>query len=250
MRNITRIEVIMIIGILSILFTPLLLTRSIGLFDFTSSEYSNIGSTIGGITAPFASLLGSILVYLALKAQIDANALIQEQLKKQEVTDNESKVVSYLIKQLEIINYDINNLQYKSKTKKTVQGIPTETETILMGSDAIGKYLYVLKTVNRQHGDDFYNEVYQIDSIKQLLILIDDFIKSTLTEEISEKDRYFLTSEIRYQYVTKIKHHFEYYINFKSSSLVKCHICEGFHQGIPDEFYELIDSINLGLNLP
>ena len=249
MKNITRIEVIMIIGILLILFTPLLLTRSIGLFDFTSTEYSNIGSTIGGITAPFASLLGSILVYLALKAQIDANALIQEQLKKEEEGHIESKVVDYFKKQLEIINFDISHLHFKFKPQKSNEGQVFQ-EAELTGSDAVRKYLVILKTANRDCNNYVFNEYYQIESIKHLLILIDNFVKSILIENISEKDRYYLINEIKYLYVTKIKNQFDRFEEDKSSKVVEpCNNCNQYHKGIPDEFYDLIYSINSGLNL-
>ncbi|WKL47937.1 hypothetical protein Q1W71_23685 [Flavobacterium pectinovorum] len=249
MKKVTKIEVLMIFGIISILFTPILLTRSVGLFDFSSTEYSNIGSTIGGITAPFASILGSILVYLALKAQIDANTLIQKQLKKQEESDVESKVLNYLKKQLDIINYDLNGLHYTYKPQKSNEG-QIYQETGLTGSDVIRKYLVSLKVSNRDCDNALFKEHYQIESIKQLLILIDNFVKLANTEKISEKDKHYLLFEIKYQYVTKIKNHFDTLKDHKSSNLVeRCAKCNQYHNGIPDEFYDLISSINSGLNI-
>lgn len=44
-----------------------------------------IGDTIGGLTAPFLNLAGSILVFAALRAQIDANRQVQQQFEKQEI---------------------------------------------------------------------------------------------------------------------------------------------------------------------
>ena len=41
-------------------------------------EYGPVGDTIGGITSPVSQLLGSILIYLALKAQLDANTIIHK----------------------------------------------------------------------------------------------------------------------------------------------------------------------------
>jgi hypothetical protein len=55
--------------------------------DFTQT--GQIGDTIGGITAPMANLLGAILVYLALKAQIEANLILKKQLD-----DEKSKTIS------------------------------------------------------------------------------------------------------------------------------------------------------------
>lgn len=51
-----------------------------------------IGDTIGGLTAPFLSLAGSILVFAALKAQIDANKAVQEQFKVQQTEDRKRQI--------------------------------------------------------------------------------------------------------------------------------------------------------------
>jgi hypothetical protein len=249
MKNITKIEVFMIIGIILILITPILLTRSIGLFDFSSAEYSNIGSTIGGITAPFASILGSILVYLALKAQIDANKLIQKQLDEQKETDNESKVINYLKKQLETINFDLNNLRFNYPPKPSNDG-QIYQRAPLEGSDAIKQYLLALKANNRDCDNQLFKEKYQINSIKELLKIIDKFVKSIIRENITEKDKYYLINEIKYQYITKIKNQFDTFEDQKSSKLTeRCSECNQYHRGIPDDFYDLITSINEQLNL-
>jgi len=72
--------VLVVIGI-SIMTLPFIFTRSFNLVDFTNT--GSIGDTIGGITAPFMSFFGSILVYLALKSQIEANKAIEKQFEKQ-----------------------------------------------------------------------------------------------------------------------------------------------------------------------
>ena len=83
-------------GLLGIFIIPRLLTRdwSAGLPSFPDfatlinfASFANsgqIGDTIGGTTAPFIGLLSAVLVYRALQAQIKANEIIQEQIKKQE----------------------------------------------------------------------------------------------------------------------------------------------------------------------
>ena len=82
--EITRKEVYFFIGIVLIIFSfPFFLTwEKISFINFTDT--GNIGDTIGGITAPFLSVLGSILVYLAFKEQIKANKLVQDQFQLQQ----------------------------------------------------------------------------------------------------------------------------------------------------------------------
>ncbi|WP_162826387.1 hypothetical protein, partial [Escherichia coli] len=77
--------------------------------------------------------------------------LIQKQLDEQKASDDENKIVTYLKKQLQIIETDINNLHYTIKSKTTADGI--HPEKIHTGSDAIRKYLLVLKNNNRDCDD-------------------------------------------------------------------------------------------------
>ncbi|OXB04663.1 hypothetical protein [Flavobacterium pectinovorum] len=238
----------MIAGILCIAVTPYLFTQlGVGI-DFTSQNANNIGGTIGGITAPFTGLLGSLLVYYALLEQVKANKLIQKQLDEQKVSDEESKVVGYLKKQLEIINSDINAIHFNFSPTKTNEGQTFQGST-LNGSDAIRKYLYILKSANRNCDSVLFAEYYQIDSIKHLLKLIDNFVKTTIVETISEKDMRYLTNEIKYHYISKIKIQFDLFEEYKSTKLAQCRACNKYHQGIPNEFFDLTHSINKGLNL-
>jgi hypothetical protein len=63
---------------------------SIHLFNLEQlGKYGTVGDTIGGITSPVSQLLGSILIYLALKAQLDANKIIQNQVNE----DNKQSLI-------------------------------------------------------------------------------------------------------------------------------------------------------------
>lgn len=103
--NLTKKEKIsfLIIGIL-IFFLPYLFTRDFDIISF--KDTGNIGDTIGGVTAPFLSFFGSILVFLALKAQIDANEEIKIQFQRQ----NQDQLFFRLIDNLHnrITNYSFN----------------------------------------------------------------------------------------------------------------------------------------------
>ena len=80
---------LLVIGGLVILFMPFILTSNSVYKGFNLTTYGQIGDTIGGITAPFLNLIGAFLVFYALKAQVKANELIQDQIDK----DNEIKEI-------------------------------------------------------------------------------------------------------------------------------------------------------------
>lgn len=73
---------IILFSVILMLIMPWLFTRDFGLVSFEGK--GNIGDTIGGITSPIVGLLGAILVYKALQAQISANNLLKTQFDKQQ----------------------------------------------------------------------------------------------------------------------------------------------------------------------
>ncbi|MCF1420313.1 putative phage abortive infection protein [Mangrovimonas futianensis] len=84
--NLSKREVV-VFGIVGVLLMLLPIAFSQFSSGVSFMDTGQIGDTIGGITAPFLSFFGSILVFLALKAQIDANQLINEQFKEQKIID-------------------------------------------------------------------------------------------------------------------------------------------------------------------
>lgn len=72
-------------------FLPLLHKSGVGNFGV-------VGDAIGGITSPISQLIGSILLYLALKAQLSANGIVQNQIEK----DNEKKRNNTTLNKLEL----------------------------------------------------------------------------------------------------------------------------------------------------
>lgn len=76
-----------VIGIILCIIFPLIATQNAVLESFNFSQTGQIGDTIGGITAPIVNIIGAILVFYALKAQIEANQLIQDQFDEQKMDE-------------------------------------------------------------------------------------------------------------------------------------------------------------------
>lgn len=73
---------------------------------------SNIGNNIGGILAPFLSLVGSILVYIAFKVQFKANQDIKEQFKKQNDDQHYFRLIDSLDKRITLYSFNVGKEQY------------------------------------------------------------------------------------------------------------------------------------------
>ena len=99
-----KAQFLLVFGLILILVGPWLFTYPANIVDF--SKTGSIGDTIGGITAPIVNFLGAILVYLALKAQVEANSLVWQQRnsdKDKELEDREFDRVLLLSGETRII---------------------------------------------------------------------------------------------------------------------------------------------------
>ncbi len=110
---ITPWDITMFIGVgLLIGLMPFLFTRRSWWISFT--ETGEIGDTIGGITAPFIGILSSILVYRALKAQIDANKIITAQFKQQKQIANLLQRLAFIREDIDKYTFTTYELSYKN----------------------------------------------------------------------------------------------------------------------------------------
>ena len=122
-----KIEILLFSGIIFVFFAPVILSRDWGLIQI--EHYHNIGDAIGGMTAPVTSLIGSILVYYALKAQVDANKkiadqvseqrsanlILQDQIKVQENQNHIEKRTSYVMNLLSFAFKSIDDFFYSDE---------------------------------------------------------------------------------------------------------------------------------------
>ena len=152
-----QIRIILIIGILFTIISPFIFTISMGFLDFSNT--GSIGDTIGGITSPTVGLIGAILVYYALKAQIDANVIIQKQLNEQKSSEYDKKIVTYLNAQLNMIREDINDFEFIESTEKTKNEEKIKELTTYKGSEAIRKYLELINTYKNKDVEDLLIDI-------------------------------------------------------------------------------------------
>ncbi len=103
-----------------ILGLPFVVTQCTFGYELGVDDANEIGDTLGGILGPFIGLISSILVYLALREQIKANNLIQEQFKKEKVEREERLIFEEVISDLKLSINELEILQQKSNTNFNV----------------------------------------------------------------------------------------------------------------------------------
>lgn len=231
-----RAKWLLFVGGLVILITPFVLTGHYFYERFNFSETGQIGDTIGGITAPFMNLIGAFLIFYALKAQVKANELIQDQIDK----DNEERECANELQNLnQLYSYltdSINSFHFKTLPVEQLKNIEDiETKIEFKGGDAF----YHLFSQIRCHYHGTQEELHSQQSVSELLsvLKIMDLLLDKL-ENAKSKNKEILTTLVRhlfdYKIVTRIRDEQENALNLKF-----CEVCQCNH-GLPDELKNLI----------
>lgn len=235
---------ILVIGCIFILFMPYLLTRPALWNSLVFSETGQIGDTIGGITAPISNLIGAILVFLALRAQIKANQLIQEQINRDnQIKDCETETAN-LNQLYSYLNESINNYRFTTLPPKDLQGNIKDIETECMGGEAFHKLFSQIRC--NFHGDD--EKLLKNQSVAELFSILK--IVDNLLDKLQDSK-----SNNKEILNTLIRHLFEYRITTRINDANKqdleryfCKSCQCNH-GIPTKILDLIKSIREKLNM-
>ena len=231
-----RAKWLLLVGGLVILIMPFILTGPYFQERFNLSETGQIGDTIGGITTPFMNLIGAFLVFYALKAQVKANELIQDQIDKEneeKECENEGQNLNQLYSYL---TESINSFHFKTlpiEQLKNIEGIDTETE--FKGGEAF----YHLFSQIRCHYHGTQDELHSQQAVSELLSVLK--VMDLLLDKLK-----IAKSENRDILITLVRHLFAYKIVTRireeqdnALDLEYCDVCDCNH-GLPDELKNLI----------
>ena len=204
-----RARILLIVGVILILLAPLILTRALGIIDFSNT--GQIGDTIGGITAPIASLVGSILVFFALETQIEANQIIQKH------EESQKKQLQNLLDQFKMLREDINDFSYITfKSDSTDEEKNSVSYLTRTGRDAFRQVIVGMKQYKTKQHLDLYKLNHKLGEVKSILLAMDSLLKQTDSATIELTDKVFLRNLISYQFNSKISHAFDGMETFKA----------------------------------
>lgn len=212
-----------------------------------SKTTQDIATTVSGILGTTFSFFGSILVFLALKAQIKANKQVQKQFKKQEKEQILESRKEYFRSRSNLILNEINSFYYSFNDELN----PLKNQKLnYEGSQAILKLL-------KNSKNTFYGqkEVKSPDLIEPKLKELESllvFFETTLIElrmdKILSDNKKDLAQFLKFIFESKLRNNFKSVEEFKSKHDKSCpQNCGNFH-GIPSRLFELIESIKLKID--
>lgn len=224
--------VLLLGGAFSVLL-PVILTRNAFWYGFDFSQTGQIGDTIGGITAPLVNLVGAVLVYFALQAQVDANKTVQSQIvaqQEKESIENESKEIHQLYGYLKD---SIDNFRYS-----TLDPYAFGEKGALIGSEGIFK-LFQDFYCDYHLNEEAINFNPKITEIISMLEICDTILQKLSISIIPDMNTMRILTVHQFQYRIAPR------LNQDGANLKKyhCDFCSAEH-GLPDRIVSLIESIN------
>ena len=228
------------IGIILCIISPFIFINSAISDKFNFTETGSIGDTIGGITSPFVSIMGSLLVFFALKAQIDANKLIQKQFDEQKADELTRKKLLYMTEQINVIRKDINDFTFTFRNNNYKYNYS--------GSDAINElFKNILKVDHENNSAELIDGNPKIFELLSLLKIFRKQIQLIKQENIPTYDKEYFLSLLEYQFNSKISQTINKFRKNKVSEQIICRGCDKRH-GIPDEIFDECDLIIAEIN--
>jgi hypothetical protein len=220
---------LLLFGILLTFLFPLLLP----LLNKTGiGNFGVVGDAIGGITNPISQLIGSILLYLALKAQLSANGIVQNQIEKDNIKEEQQHNTEQIRTFYSFFQETIKNFSYEFSDANGKQ--------LLYGKRAIKCFLNDLEQMKVDiHNTD---DVLMYDGVRELLSILKSAEELfNRIDTISSKSQHilFYRNLLQHELLFNI---FPYQdldddINIKTR---KCTICADAHSYYPPIIFDKI----------
>lgn len=240
-----------IILILSI-FAPYLFTKLAWGVEFGENT-GPIGDTIGGITAPFLNLVGSILVFAALRAQIQANELVLEEFRRED-----EEILAESLNKIELLSVDlgsiIEDIELRAERMKEYyekeRDHPFELNVLKRTSSRVYSRIIEFERLSIYKGfkqfkldkNDWiekYNKLYRIfdylpDFFDSVYQLHDNHVKDIFNQKMSIRKRLLDLMELSTKYTEEYKLRYPLLLPL-SSPIYKC------VDSLILEYYSVID---------
>lgn len=172
----------LIVGILLTIIVPIIIT-----YLNPKSDLSNIGiigDAIGGITTPIVSILGAVLIYIALADQINANKLLIDQIeenKKQNVIQQDREQVVELYR---LFEKNIDSFTFELQNGKD--------EKLYIGTIAIAYFIdKLIETTEDSHDTNIVKSDYNVQEFISIIKSAELLIVKIKNSHLNENDNAF-----------------------------------------------------------
>lgn len=181
----------------------------------------DIGDAFGGIANPIGQIVGFVVLYLALRAQINANSILQMQVNAENNKEMQRRGVKLIHELYTFLENNINTFSYESKFEGN-NGMQ-----VLHGRRAIRCFIDDIENMNI----DLHNaeQLLQKDGVREILSILriaENTLDRIKDADIDESDKLF--------YIGLMKHELTFsifpYTELDESANLKLAVCEECHE--------------------
>lgn len=194
--------------------------------------YGTVGDAFGGIANPIAQIVGFILLYRALRAQIKANSILRMQIKAENHKEKQRRGIKHLQELYAFLENNIKNFSYEA----TLEGI--RGMQVLYGRRAIRCFIDDIEDMNI----DLHNaeQLLQQDGVREILSILR--IAENLFDRINRTD---IDENEKSFFIELMKHELTFsifpYTDLDESANLKlsyCEECAKYHGKYPPLIFD------------
>lgn len=181
----------------------------------------DIGDAFGGIANPIGQIVGFVVLYLALRAQINANSILQMQINAENNKEMQRRGVKFIHELYTFLENNINTFSYESKFEGS-NGMQ-----VLHGRRAIRCFIDDIENMNIDLHDA--EQLLQKDGVREILSILriaENTLDRIKDADIDESDKLF--------YIDLMKHELTFsifpYTDLDESANLKLAVCEECHE--------------------
>lgn len=195
-------------------------------------DFGTIGDAFGGMANPIAQIVGFVLLYRALRAQIKANSILRMQIKAENNKERQRRGIRHLQELYTFLENNIKSFSYES----TLEGM--EGMQVLYGRRAIRCFIDDIEAMNIDlHNAD---QLLQQDGVREILSILK--IAENIFERINHAD---IDENEKLFYVDLMKHELTFsifpYTDLDESANLKfsyCEECDNYHGNYPPLIFD------------
>jgi hypothetical protein len=200
-------------------------------------EYGDIGDAIGGIANPIAQIVGFLLLYLALRAQLKANSIVQMRIEEDNRKETKQRELRQVHELYTFLENNIHSFSYERKLEKD------GSKQTFKGRKAIRCFIDDIEDMNI----DLHNaeQLLQEDGVREILSILK--LSDRLFQKINQAQ---IDNEDKAFYFDIVKHELTFsifpYTDLDDSANLKmsyCEDCDEFHGNYPPLIFDKLQEL-------
>ncbi len=200
-----------------------------------------LGDTIGGITSPILSLVGSVLLYIALTDQIEANNLLSVQIEEAKEDGKIQRELEHISELYRLFEKSIESFPYEEKQFDEMR--KRHYVTIYNGTIALTHFVdHLLMSDDDPHDDHKHTADSGVKEFRSIIKNAELLIDRVSNSHVTPEDKRFYKNLILHRISYNLSPDFER-IPAERKMRIRCEACGEEHGSFPVVLFNAIEEL-------